>query len=518
MFAAANPFADVPADHWAYDAVSELTSKGVVNGFPDGTFRGNQNMTRYEMAQIVAKAMAKVNTPGVVTSGTDKAMVDKLAAEFKDELANLGVRVDELESRMDNVKWSGWIRYEYKNRRQNHGDESIGYKSKVQRIKLRLTPSMKVNNQWTAHARLEFAMDANSAHNATAANWNGGYNGVQFRVDQGWVDGKVGKATVKLGRFGSYSYAGHGIAMDDGITGAEVNVPFGENWHVNLAAGRYSWYKTDTLRDTAGTGAKLKVSELLGDPSDGYGDGIWTYMGADVYYAKGKWDFGIGYREFHGAQATKAQFGNSMGDAEKIKIASAGIGYQFSPAVGLKVDYSRVNAAEIADNPNQKHSYNVRLDWQATKKIGLYVSYKKTMYALIGRLPRRLASMFPTRRCPILVPWLLPMTSRASMAKVRRVGKLVLILPSRRMLLPQLTTSRARTLTVAISSRCSMVTSTSSSNLELSCELTNNESSYFGRSSFHLPNFLFKSPYYFTKNQMVGKILIQKIISERSIW
>ena len=82
-FAAANPFADVPADHWAYDAVSELQAKGVVNGYAvDNTFRGNQNMTRYEMAQIIAKALAKVNTPGVVTSGTDKAMVDKLAAEF----------------------------------------------------------------------------------------------------------------------------------------------------------------------------------------------------------------------------------------------------------------------------------------------------------------------------------------------------------------------------------------------------------------------------------------------------
>jgi len=381
-FAAANPFADVPADHWAYDAVSELTSKGVVNGFPDGTFRGNQNMTRYEMAQIVAKAMAKVNTPGVATSGTDKAMVDKLAAEFKDELANLGVRVDELEARMDNVKWSGWVRYEYKTRRQeNNGARAV---STAQRIKLRLTPSMKINNQWTAHARMEYGMDANSAHNSTAANWSGGYTGTQFRVDQAWVDGKIGKATVKLGRFGTWGEAGHGIAMDDVITGAEVNIPFGKNWHVNLAAGRYSWYPTDTLESMQTTdgvyqnfGAGNKTAALIGDPSNGYATGTWTYYGADVYFAKNKWDFGIGYREFVSKDATAAQFPNSMGNANKIKIASAGIGYKFSPAVGLKVDYSRVNASEIADNPNQKHSWNVRLDWQATKKIGLYVSYKK---------------------------------------------------------------------------------------------------------------------------------------------
>ncbi|MBE6099226.1 MAG: hypothetical protein E7197_04150 [Anaerovibrio sp.] len=373
-FAAANPFADVPADHWAYDAVSELTSKGVVNGFPDGTFRGNQNMTRYEMAQIVAKAMAKVNTPGVATSGTDKAMVDKLAAEFKDELANLGVRVDELESRMDNVKWSGWVRYEYKNRRQ---DSKI---STVQRIKLRLTPSMKVNKQWTAHARMEYGMDANAAHNSTAAQWAGGYNGTQFRVDQAWVDGKVGKATVKLGRFGTFGTAGHGIAMDDVITGAQVNIPFGGNWDLQLAAGRYSWYPTD--RPWAATD---------GD----YNAGTWTYLGADLTYSKGKWDFGVGYREFRGATPNlldNRNF-NCMDGKNSIKIASAGIGYHFSSAVGIRADYSRVNAGErplntfnpttgVADiwngtsAPNQKHSYNVRLDWQATKKIGLYVSYK----------------------------------------------------------------------------------------------------------------------------------------------
>ena len=58
-FAAANPFSDVPADHWAYDAVSQLAADGVIEGYGDTTFRGNQNITRYEMAQMIAKAMAK---------------------------------------------------------------------------------------------------------------------------------------------------------------------------------------------------------------------------------------------------------------------------------------------------------------------------------------------------------------------------------------------------------------------------------------------------------------------------
>ena len=81
---AANPFSDVPAGHWAYDAVNKLAAEGVVEGYPDGTYGGDRLMTRYEMAQIVAKAMA------------NGANVDKLAAEFADELDSLGVRGSKL--------------------------------------------------------------------------------------------------------------------------------------------------------------------------------------------------------------------------------------------------------------------------------------------------------------------------------------------------------------------------------------------------------------------------------------
>ena len=90
-FAAANPFSDVPRDHWAYDAVTQLAADGVVEGYGDGTYRGDRNITRYEMAQMVAKAMAKENVPV-----SDKALIDRLAAEFADELNNLGVRVSNL--------------------------------------------------------------------------------------------------------------------------------------------------------------------------------------------------------------------------------------------------------------------------------------------------------------------------------------------------------------------------------------------------------------------------------------
>ena len=140
-FAAANPFSDVPADHWAYDAVAQLAQDGVVNGYGDGTYRGQQNITRYEMAQIIAKAMAKTDV-----SAADKAMIDKLAAEFSDELNNLGVRVSNLEKKVDNVKFDGFVRYEYVRRNKEGGDNNT-----KQHIVLRLNPTMQINDKWTAH-------------------------------------------------------------------------------------------------------------------------------------------------------------------------------------------------------------------------------------------------------------------------------------------------------------------------------------------------------------------------------
>ncbi|MBR3050627.1 MAG: S-layer homology domain-containing protein, partial [Selenomonadaceae bacterium] len=70
-FAAANPFSDVPAGHWAYNSVSKLAAEGVIEGYGDGTYRGDRNITRYEMAQMIAKAMAKNPT------GANKAELDR---------------------------------------------------------------------------------------------------------------------------------------------------------------------------------------------------------------------------------------------------------------------------------------------------------------------------------------------------------------------------------------------------------------------------------------------------------
>ena len=93
----ANPFVDVPLNHWAYDNVQSLAAKGVIIGYPDGTFGGNRTMTRYEFAEAVAKALAYVEGMDFA-SAEDVAILEKLAIEFADELASLGVTVADLEA------------------------------------------------------------------------------------------------------------------------------------------------------------------------------------------------------------------------------------------------------------------------------------------------------------------------------------------------------------------------------------------------------------------------------------
>ncbi|MDR3588485.1 MAG: S-layer homology domain-containing protein [Negativicutes bacterium] len=95
--ASAAAFSDLPANHWAYKAVSELAKAGIVQGDGDGTFRGNRTMTRYEMAMIVANAMTKEDQ----ANAEQKALIEKLAAEFKAELQSLDARLTKVE---DNTK------------------------------------------------------------------------------------------------------------------------------------------------------------------------------------------------------------------------------------------------------------------------------------------------------------------------------------------------------------------------------------------------------------------------------
>ena len=187
-FAAANPFVDVPAKHWAYDAVNKLAKAGIVDGYGDGTFRGDRTMTRYEMAQIVAKAMARSDKADAET----KATIDKLATEFSAEIENLGVRVAKLEKKSDNVRFDGNLRVRYNNQKLSGASEA-GASDRL--VRMRLAAHAAVNEDWNVHAMFETNMnDVNSNNSLTA-------NDSKVYLNTAYAEGPIGGTTVSVGKF-----------------------------------------------------------------------------------------------------------------------------------------------------------------------------------------------------------------------------------------------------------------------------------------------------------------------------
>ena len=236
---AANPFSDVPAGHWAYDSVNKLAAAGVVDGYPDGTYGGDKLMTRYEMAQIVAKAMAK------------GANVDKLAAEFADELDALGVRVANLEKKADNVKVTGEVRYRYTDS-ELKGNEYNDLRS-------RIWVNGQINDDWSYTGMIENTQDF--------ANDNGEED-TAFR--RAYVEGKLGGLDVTAGRY-SALFAG-GNVYDARVDGVQVS--YGDTVKVTGFAGK-------------GTDATFDYEDENGKPATAdvsYGN----YAGAEISAALGE--------------------------------------------------------------------------------------------------------------------------------------------------------------------------------------------------------------------------------------
>ena len=198
---AANPFSDVPAGHWAYDSINKLAAAGVIEGYGDSTFGGDKLMTRYEMAQIVAKAMAK------------GANVDKLAAEFADELDNLGVRVANLEKKADNVKVTGELRYHYK----DDGADINGYATE---LRSRIWVNGQINDDWTYTGMLENIQDLKN---------DKGDETTKFQ--RAYVNGKLGGVKVQAGRY--HSKLSEGNVYDSRFDGVQAS--YGKD--VKLTAG-----------------------------------------------------------------------------------------------------------------------------------------------------------------------------------------------------------------------------------------------------------------------------------------
>lgn len=192
---AANPFADVEESSWGYQAVCRLSEEGVVAGYPDGTFRGDKNVTRYEMAEIVGKLLAARER----LTAEQQETVDRLAKEYAAELQNLGVRVSELEKKKGNINFLTEIRVQGIDRYDNvyTGDKHYELGTRI-----RLNSFGQVNDRTTVYGQLETMIDMNGrgVYQQNAYRYNNmkehddgdgtlknGYGDGEFHLNRLWV-------------------------------------------------------------------------------------------------------------------------------------------------------------------------------------------------------------------------------------------------------------------------------------------------------------------------------------------
>ena len=199
---AANPFSDVTSDDWAYQAVSDLSAQGVVEGYPDGTFKGERNMTRYELAQIVARLMAKEDQ----LNAEQQATLDKLAGEYADELANLGVRVSNLEKKVGNISWAGDAKMMYTNNAKKTANDT--YKGRIRlNVKGQVNDSTFVKGRIVTNMWFKDAKPEDGDGNTT--------------MDRLFVNHNFGdKTSVVLGRQDLTVFGG--LEYDDAFDGAKL--------------------------------------------------------------------------------------------------------------------------------------------------------------------------------------------------------------------------------------------------------------------------------------------------------
>ena len=392
---AANPFSDVTPQDWAYQAVAQLASQGIVNGYPDGTFKGQQNITRYEMAQMVAKALVRQER----VDAEQNAIINRLANEFSAELNTLGVRVSTLENKVGNFKFNGDARLRYTGT-DNGKESSFKYRA---RVKFQAT----VNDNTKAVVRLATKdKEFGAAGNPTTA-IDRAY--VQHNFGQ-YVTATAGRQDVTLGSGLAYDDAFEGVVATAGKDKLNATVGYGyftegtpfdkvadkdANNEVNTYQVNYmplknvavKGYAVDFHNNKAGK-AENDFHGVAADVNFGGHDKVWVggeYVRAEHVGTNGEaWTAGVGYGMANSAKpgtwGVKAQYFDVKANAplysttwnllskkgeegkEGTKGFLATVDYTVAKNVGLSA-YATIDTKNQA-NESKPEAYRAQLNYK----------------------------------------------------------------------------------------------------------------------------------------------------------
>ena len=212
--------ADVKSSHWSYQAVKQLTEAGLVEGFDDGMFHGDRNLSRYEMAVIISRAMDKQEQ----ADAQQKIIIQALQDEYSKELKNIGAQIEELKQKVDRVQFHGYFGTRYDN---VHG---MAVSSDAV---MKKTTQLSVDTQYhfDKHTMITVSTTFNRSFKSEQADYTN-LGALQ------WVDYNNKGFSLKVGRYATTM--GYGLMFnDEKIQGIEIGYGKGKRLSGRFTLAQY---------------------------------------------------------------------------------------------------------------------------------------------------------------------------------------------------------------------------------------------------------------------------------------
>ena len=381
---AANPFSDVTPQDWAYQAVAQLASQGIVNGYPDGTFKGQQNITRYEMAQMVAKALVRQDR----VDAEQNAIINRLANEFSAELNNLGVRVSTLENKVGNFKFTGDARLRYTGKNDAR-DSKFDYRGRVKfeatvndntKAVVRLAgskefgaegaPKAELDRVYVQHNFGKYATVVAGRQDLIVGNglaFDGTFEGVVATAGKDKLNASVAYGYLQSGTYGKLELDKATRAENSQVTVYQLNTMPTEKLAVK---GFYADAHEKNVHNAYGASLDLKL-----------GNKVWAggeYVKTETQGANGEaWTAGLGYGNYNmakqGTWSVKGQYYNIKKDAPVIdsalglaKKGQKGVYATAKYAVAKNVGLAATATIDTKDQANkaQAETYRAELNYK----------------------------------------------------------------------------------------------------------------------------------------------------------
>ncbi len=418
------PFSDVPADHWSRAAVAELVHDGIISGYDDHTFRGDQHITRYEMAQLVARAMSSQKA----LTSDEKNSLQKLNTEYAEELESLGMRVSALETKTANLsdfKISGVFIQKYmkdykEDSRFNGGKDAPWWE---RYLELNMQAPVK-NTDWKFNTQIvskagskdkAFSEKFDAVADPNDPSEEGGKK--EFHPERMWVEGNLG-GTGQYAKLGFFQpWVQNGFISDARIKGASLE-HWGQKSATHIYAGNISekywdlgagarvtstegadpvtgtWTKTYTEDTTGGVYSDfVRHHDTINYKTTGVGSD-WNFHGDD-----GSDNKDIGYNTYNSEESDKhifafvydykfsPKYDGSVGyynyksyayNGDALQIGAVNLNVHLNPSLTLANSYSHGNqdGYDKAYNIELQYNGNPWIDSTKPHNFGAYLAYR----------------------------------------------------------------------------------------------------------------------------------------------